>query len=400
MKTRHPEAGSPSPRGRRPALASLGVAVVFGASACRSEETSAPPVSPNTSSSTNPTHSPDAGPPFELPQPPADAFVVDERFPDCIHPGVASQCNDGWCRIPAGCFIWGSPESEPRRSESREQQAPTILTHDFEISQYETTLAEWRTLGFEEHPIPSTGCTEARCPIDRVSWSHMVTYANALSLAHDPPLEPCYVIEGCRMFRGSYTCGCIPGTNDCPGMLAMNAETAYACEGYRLPTRAEWQYAARAGTTTTYYSGPMTVTGYQEDHSSECEELRDVNLDPIAWYCVNSGGVMHLVGGRLPNAWGLYDMLGNAHEFTHDADQGRSPEPMQEDPFGEIGTLQDTRVSVGGAAHAWPSLLRIASGLGLGADLGGPQHGFRLARTLGPGKVPTVEDLPGRDGPD
>jgi formylglycine-generating enzyme required for sulfatase activity len=179
----------------------------------------------------------------------------------------------------------------------------------------------------------------------------------------------------------------------------MNEQTAYECEGYRLPTRAEWQYAARAGTTTTYYSGPMTVTAQQEDNSSECEELRDTNLDPIAWYCVNSsmgnsGKVMHPVGDKLPNAWGLYDVLGNAFEFTHDADRGRSPEPMQQNPFGEIGTLQDGRATVGGSAIGWPSLLRIAGGLQEGAAQGTALVGFRLARTLGPGKVPTADDIP------
>jgi formylglycine-generating enzyme required for sulfatase activity len=228
----------------------------------------------------------------------------------------------------------------------------------------------------------------------------MLLYSNALSLAHDPPLEPCYAIDGCRVHEGVLVCDCKPQGAEvttvdpaCAPTLGMSAETAYECEGYRLPTRAEWQYAARAGTTTTYYSGPMTVTAYQEDHSTECEELRDVNLDPIAWYCVNSGGMMRPVGGKLPNAWGLYDMLGNAHEYTHDPDRARSPEPMQQDPFGEIGTWQDSRSAVGGNAGGWPSLLRIAGGLGLG-PLSGSTVGFRLARTLGPGKVPTVDDVP------
>lgn len=180
---------------------------------------------------------------------------------------------------------------------------------------------------------------------------------------------------------------------DCAPTLGMNAETAYQCEGYRLPTQAEWQYAARAGTTTTYYSGPMTVTGYQEDSSAACEELRDINLDPIAWYCVNSGNITHPVGGKLPNAWGLHDMLGNAFEFAHDPDRPRSPEPMERDPFGEIGTWQESRATVGGSAIGWPSLLRTAGGLGQGPSPGA-LLGFRLARTLGPGDVPTVDDVP------
>ena len=65
---------------------------------------------------------------------------------------------------------------------------------------------------------------------------------------------------------------------------------------YRLPTEAEWEYAARAGTTGDRYG----------------------NLDAIAWFGDNSGGRTQPVGGRAPNAWGLYDMLGNVYEWVED----------------------------------------------------------------------------------
>ncbi|MFJ8887175.1 formylglycine-generating enzyme family protein [Streptomyces sp. NPDC102402] len=69
-----------------------------------------------------------------------------------------------------------------------------------------------------------------------------------------------------------------------------------AADGYRLPTEAEWQYACKAGTTGYRYG----------------------ELDAIAWYEENSDGRLHDVGGRTPNAWGLYDMLGNVWEWCWD----------------------------------------------------------------------------------
>jgi len=64
-----------------------------------------------------------------------------------------------------------------------------------------------------------------------------------------------------------------------------------------LPTEAQWEYACRAGTQTPYYSGTT-------EH----------DLDRVAWYRGNSGRAVHRVGGKIPNAWGLYDMLGNLYE--------------------------------------------------------------------------------------
>lgn len=68
-----------------------------------------------------------------------------------------------------------------------------------------------------------------------------------------------------------------------------------------LPTEAQWEFAARAGTTTPVYSGILIT-----------------DLDRVAWYRANSGGTIHPVGQKQPNAWGLYDVLGNVWEFTAD----------------------------------------------------------------------------------
>ncbi|MFC9439144.1 formylglycine-generating enzyme family protein [Nocardia sp. NPDC057030] len=109
-----------------------------------------------------------------------------------------------------------------------------------------------------------------RLPVDSVSWWDTLRFCNALSARQG--LTPAYRLDD------------------------ENAEWDVDADGYRLPTEAEWEHACRAGSTGPRYG----------------------ELDEIAWYRGNSDEHMHEVGGKRPNAWGLYDMLGNTWDWCWD----------------------------------------------------------------------------------
>src|SRR5260221_1723009 len=116
---------------------------------------------------------------------------------------------------------------------------------------------------------------------------------------------------------------------------------------YRLPTEAEWEYACRAESTTTYYFG------------------NDISkLTKYAWYSENSENKFHKSGQKLPNAWGLYDMIGNVSEWTLDHYDQRMLENLADkaiDPLAKIVAARYPKVLKGGGYSDDAAHLRIAS---------------------------------------
>jgi formylglycine-generating enzyme required for sulfatase activity len=244
----------------------------------------------------------------------------------------------------------GSPESEPGRLASEEEHEVT-LTRWFEIMETEVTQEQFEAL-MAYNPSNFTSCG-SNCPVEQVSWSEAAAYANAMSA--DAGLAECY---SCSGSGDSMTC-----------TPSRAFETPYDCPGYRLPTEAEWEYAARAGTTEATYNGTSTLI--------ECESPNEV-LDPIAWFCGNSSDTTHPAGDKTPNDWGLYDMLGNVFEFVHDWYGEYIGD--ETDPWGpDTGT---NRVERGGSWVHYASHARSAFRIGFDPGSRTYSLGIRLARTL------------------
>lgn len=258
---------------------------------------------------------------------------------------------EGYVWIPAGRFYMGTPVDESVRL-TDEQAHPVTITRSFLMKRSEVTQEEWMALSGGVHPLWRP-CGD--CPVAGVDWNAAAAFANATSLAEG--IEPCYVFPECE---GSDMLWQDGGTGRCPGPTFVG----HSCDGYRLPTEAEWEYAARAGRGSQTYGGDL--------RRGDCE---DPVADRVAWYCGNSGGQAHPVGARV-SPWRLTDMLGNVWEWTNDW-YDRYPDAAT-DPLGpRFGSLRTVRGGgYGDAAHGLRPANRGRNAPGFRA----PYVGFRLAR--------------------
>jgi formylglycine-generating enzyme required for sulfatase activity len=149
----------------------------------------------------------------------------------------------------------------------------------------------------------------------------------------------------------------------------------YDCEGYRLPNEAEWEYAARAGTRSPFYLGTFA-------HPVPGVPGPEPALAPAAWYNFNSGTSTHPRGQKVSNAWGLFDILGNAAEWVNEppTSSGYGVGPLTDPgPFLVSSTKRKRR---GGDFVTANTACTVTSQFEAESAWNGPGTGFRLARTL------------------
>lgn len=236
--------------------------------------------------------------------------------------------------IPAGSFTMGSPPSERGRDDDERQHLVTI-TRGFFMSTTEVTQGQWQQLMTTNPSGYKNLGTDG--PVDQVSWNDCREFADKLNQQE--------------------------GTS-----------------AYRLPTEAEWEYACRAGSGTAFANGEISEIG--------C--IEGLKLGEMAWFCGNSGYKPHVVATKNPNAWGLYDMHGNVHEWVADSCEWRDlwtrralviTNTYRDNAVDPLSTEGELRIFRGGSWNQSPKYSRSADRSCFRPKTRRTDIGFRLVKT-------------------
>ena len=215
----------------------------------------------------------------------------------------------GFVLIPAGSFQMGDAFAE---GESVERPVHAVTVSAFFLQERETTKAEWDTVrtwalvnGYT-FDCPGDG-NSANHPVRNVSWYDVVKWCNARSQKEG--LAPCYYTNVAR--TQVYKSGQVDVTND---------QVSWTANGYRLPTEAEWEKAARGGLNGKRFPWGDTITHSQANYYSDSAYAYDISPPRGAHPFFNSGDQAYTspVGSFAPNEYGLYDMTGNVWEWCWD----------------------------------------------------------------------------------
>lgn len=246
--------------------------------------------------------------PIQMEKPSEQKTIPSEKErnqPSAVNnPSLAIHFNYPMVRVSGGTFSMGSNDSFAESDECPH----TVIVKSFSIGKYEVTQAQWEAV-MGDKPSLFKGCND--CPVENVSWNDVQRFIKKLN-----------IVTGKR---------------------------------YRLPTEAEWEFAARGG---------------NKDQNYRFAGSDDPKI--VAWYSVNSENKPHPVGGKMANELGLYDMSGNVFEWCLDA---YGPYPCDSKKTGFSGI-----VSKGGAWYSYPKSCRPSYRVGDSSDLKSRGGGFRLAQ--------------------